>query len=302
MFPHNAMLRKLSRARLAATTGILGFWLVMTTWLVAHEVGLDGFRRPTASYRTLLDEAPVAMDSWMRILHGGRTVGFARQSLDTRERDPATHQVITQQLFLRLTLFGVPQMVTATAEVALDVWRQLQRFDVVLRAGGRVFRAHGKRSGKQIFDVSLEGVPGLSRGTVEIPDQAMLDFPMMGMMLKRMRPGDRLSWRALDPFTLKPADVRVEAERWESLTLTGRPTRALALRVTAGKNAFRAWMDAEGRMLRQETPLGWTMEICTPDEALRGIGERASEGRAEVAPEGTGLFDWLTAERGPTSR
>jgi transglutaminase-like putative cysteine protease len=31
---------------------------------------------------------------------------------------------------------------------------------------------------------------------------------------------------------------------------------------------MRSWVDSEGNLLRQETPLGWTMEACTAEEAL----------------------------------
>ena len=33
-------------------------------------------------------------------------------------------------------------------------------------------------------------------------------------------------------------------------------------------------MDREGRIVRQETPMGWTMEACAADEAIAWMGDR----------------------------
>ncbi len=287
------MFGAISRSRLVVTVAIVLFWAAMAGWLIRVEAFPQWFGRPAAGYRALLDDAPAAMDSWMQILFRDRTIGYSRFRLDTQEHDPSARYLLNHQVVLRLAILGAQHQVNGTAEAALDAWRQLQRFTLALRGGPYVFRADGRRTGKTSFEVRLDGSAGPSRLTLEIPDDVILYSPMQEVQLKRLRPGEQLRLRTLDPFSFKPSEILVEAVSWEPVAVSGRTTNALALRVTSGRVSLRAWMDAEGRVLREESPMGWVLEACTPEQALAWVASPDAGSQEEQLQEWGGLFERL---------
>ncbi|HOW97553.1 MAG TPA: hypothetical protein P5567_12335 [Kiritimatiellia bacterium] len=280
-----------SIGRPLATSVILALWAAMMLWLARAKAFPDRFGPAPAGYPDLLAEAPAAEDSWMRLIFRGRTAGYARRRIETQEHDPAAHVVISYQLVARMTVWGVAQDIRASAEASLDAWHQLQGFSLVLRAGTTVFRAEGRRAGASTFDVELSGAAGTSRLTLEIPDEAILYSPLQQLLVKRLSPGQRLNLKAMDPFSFKPSDWTVEAESWENIEIAGRPARALALRLASGPLSLRAWMDENGRILREESALGWTLEACEAAQALSWAGEGAPG--TETEQDWGGYFDWL---------
>lgn len=287
------------KKRIVVSAGIVLFWAAMTGWLVRNEAFPQRFGRSVAGYRTLLHEAPAIADSWMRIAFKDRTIGYARYRLETREHDPTAQVLISHEVVLKMTVLGTSHEVHATAEASLDAWRQLQQFSLVLRAGPHVFRADGRRTGTTLFEVHLTGSAGASRLTLDIPDDVILYSPLQELMLKRLAPGEQLRLRTIDPFSMKPADLLVEAGSWESLVLSGQATNALALRVTSGRVSLRAWMDAGGRILREESPLGWILETCEPGQALAWMGSDGTESQADLMQDWGGLFERLRTEVSP---
>jgi hypothetical protein len=287
------MLSAISRSRFIVAGAIVLFWAVMAGWLIRVEAFPQWFGRPAAGYRALLDDAPAAMDSWMRILFRDRTIGYSRFRLDTQEHDPSARYLLHHEVVLRLAILGATQQVSGTAEAALDVWRQLQRFTLALRGGPYGLRAEGHRIGKTSFEVRLDSSAGPSQLNLEIPDDVILYSPMQEFQLKRLQPGEHLRLRTLDPFSFKPSEILVEAGLWEPVAVSGRTTNALALQVTSGRVALRAWMDAEGRVLREESPLGWVLEACTPEQALAWNASPGATSQDEQLKEWGGLFERL---------
>ena len=295
------MRRSILTKRMVAVFGIVLFWAIATIWLIRHEAFPQRFGRAAAGYRVLLEDGPAAVDSWTRIMFKDRTMGYGRFRLETQEQDPSARVLLHYQIVLRLAVFGAPQEVVAWAEAALDDWRQLQRFSLALRAGAHRFRADGHRVGATSFEVRLSGSMGSSLLNLEIPEEAIFYTPLQELLIKRLAPGERLRLRTLDPFSLKPADMFVDAERWEPVVVNGRPTNALALRVTSGGVSLRAWADAEGRIQREESTMGWILERCEADQALAWLGS-APIFEAGLMKDWGGLFDLLQAEAGPGER
>lgn len=54
------------------------------------------------------------------------------------------------------------------------------------------------------------------------------------------------------------------------------PLEAVRLRSTWQGMTFDSWVNADGQVLRQETPQGWIIEACTASEALASISDEHS--------------------------
>lgn len=271
-----------SRKRRWITGGILLFWAVMSAWLIRFEAFPNWFAPEPVGYRNLLEEAPAVVDSWMHIFFLGRPIGFSNTRLDTRAEDPAARTVLTHQTVLRMNVLGQRQQVSATAAAELDAWHQLQRFTFNLSSGTYRFQAAGRRVAPSEFEVHWGIPPDAQTMRLDLPDDVILYSPLIELSLKRMQPGDQIRLKTLDPVSFRPSEITVVAEERGPVVVAGRTVDALALRVNTQGLQMRAWMDADGRLVRQETPFGWVMEAGDPETALVWLTEREEESGADL--------------------
>lgn len=255
---------------------VAAFWLGMMAWLVRYEAYPAFFARRLAGYRDLYKDGPLISDHWMKILVQGQHIGYTHSLLQLDEMDPAGRYQLHHQTVLNLMLMGRLQLVTLNATAVLDVFYILQRFTFNLHAGHYSVRLQGLRSAKDLFTVQLQSAAGQQTLRARLPEDAVLYSPMTETALKKLRPGREVRILTLDPVTLTAADMMVRAVRRELLIWQGREQMTTRLVFSLGAAEVRAWMDDEGRLLRQETPMGWVMEAATAEEAM-AVATRAGE-------------------------
>ena len=94
---------------------------------------------------------------------------------------------------------------------------------------------------------------------------------MTALALKSLRPGQELTIKTLDPLSMTSAHILVKAIRKETIQTATETVEATLLTSNYHGMELRSWVDRDGIMVRQETPLGWTIEACTPDTALDAV-------------------------------
>jgi len=109
---------------------------------------------------------------------------------------------------------------------------------------------------------------GSSTQQIEIPDDAVIYSPMNELAMSRLRPGQRMRIKTFDPITLQTATVLVEAVRDEDIFVMGESHPTTVLTMTYLGFTMRAWMSKQGRILRQETLIGWTIEATDHADAV----------------------------------
>ncbi len=256
------------RTHIWVRVSIVLFWALMMAWLVRYEAFPGWFAGSFAGYRSLLSEGPAVIDSWMKITFADRPIGYSHTQMDTRERSPAEQYVLENQTLLQLNIMGEPQRVSVTAGAVLDALYQLQRFNFVLFSRRYSARVEGRRIRERTYVVKLHTDAGTQSMRVEIPDDVVIYSPFVEMSMSRLKPGRELRVKTLDPISMSPVDVLVKAVGRETIVNQGREKETTVLAMNFQGMETRAWMDDAGQILRQETPLGWTMEATTPDEAM----------------------------------
>ena len=254
--------------RRIVTILILFLWAAATGWLLRFEVFPEYFTRSLAGYRGLLDKGPMVQDSWMKILFRGEQIGYSHSSMETDEKDPVERYVVNNQTLLVLNVMGERQTVAVTALAALDAMYDVYRFYFVLSSGPYTARIDGRRVKDNRFAVRIRTDNSVSSQRVEIPDDVVIYSPMMEMAMGQLRPGQELRIKTFDPMSMTTADVLVRALRTESIRLGAREVEATVLSMDVQGMQVESWIDADGQLLRQETPFGWSLEACSADEAL----------------------------------
>ena len=240
----------------------------MAGWLFRYEAFPGWFTRALPGYRGILPGGPVVLDSWMKILFQGKPIGYSQTQITTDEKNPAEQYKVTSKTILNINVMGEPQNITIAADASLNALYDLQRFYFLMAAERYSIRVDGRRKGRETFVARITSPAGIRHVTVKIPDDAILYSPMLELSLSRLKPGQELRVKTLDPTTLSTADVIVRAVGSEMLRVNGQEQSATVLEMDVHGMKVRAWMDSDGRMLRQDTPFGWTMEATTAEEAL----------------------------------
>jgi hypothetical protein len=269
---------------------IVVFWLCMTAWLVRFEAFPEHFTHSLEGYKSLLSRDILLMDSWMKIMFKGAPVGYTHTSMDSSESTPLIHCTINNRTDLKVRFMGESRVCTMNASVGLDSTYRLQNFSCSLGGGGFSANVNGARTSGRAFnvDIKLNGNP--YNLVVDLPDDAILYSPMTAMNMKRMKVGQEVRVPTLDPITMKKTNVIMKAVRQESLTVAGEKCETTVLSTDYHGKQFLTWIDSTGNVVKQVTPLGWTMEKCSAKEAFEAF--RDSEGGEDVLSTVTGLLSW----------
>jgi len=265
--------------RLFVKGTVFVFWAVMLAWLIRYEAFPHYFSHSLAGYRDLVSSDILIEDSWSKILFNGRPIGYSHTHEETEDSSITGRYVIENHIELCVNLMGTTRRIHAETTVRLDAAFSLQRFSFQLSSGEYSLLVKGIRWQERTFDVSVRTVGGTERLLIEIPDDVIIESPAMALALERLKPGQHLVMRVFDPAMFATASLTVRALRKEPLEIGGTNYLATVLEIDYRGAAIKAWL-ADGQMLRQETPYGWTLERCSAEEAFEAL--RAAHGGEDM--------------------
>lgn len=252
----------------------------MISWLIRFEAFPEYFTSSLAGYRSILSKDVLVMDSWMKIMFEGIPIGYSHTSSDVNEFDPAQHYMVNNEVHLRLKIMGKQQNVHLNTLVHLDAMYEIRKFSFSLSSGGYPMHINAERETERTFNVEIVTGNSTERTKIDIPNDVVLYSPMTEMSLRRLKPGRQVNIRTLNPVSMQKVNLLIRALRKEPLVLAGKEYQATVLAMEYEGMEIFTWIDSRGNILRQETPIGWTMEKCTMEEAFETI--EAPDGGKEI--------------------
>jgi hypothetical protein len=247
---------------------LIGFWAVMMAWLIRTEAFPEYFGTRSPGYRGLAHTGTLLMDRWMVIRFNTARIGYSHTVVDIDETTPDRQIVIQNETLMTLKILDSVQNVRVTSDANLDAFYHLQTFRFALVSRGYSVTLLGRRERDQTFRVIISSAGNQQTLRIEIPDDAVLYSPLTDMLLQRLQPGQTVRVRLFNPATLAVSDIPVRALRHESLQVLGTNVPTIVLEANVQGLSMTSWMDDQGNILKQETPLGWTLLACTPEEAV----------------------------------
>jgi transglutaminase superfamily protein len=275
--------------------GILAAWALSVGWLVKRE-----FFRSTGARlaEAALSVPPGAM--FYRLDLGGQQAGFASATLDTLPDSIRVEDV----LVLDVPALGRLNRTTARSVAVLTRALRLVRVAATFDGDFGPFTAHAEVRGDTMLRVAI--VSGADSqvtrialtGPITLPSLLPLRIAFGG----ELRPGREYTAREFDPLLLaaRTVTVRVAAESTlvvadsadlDSTTMAWVPVHfdtVRAFRIDQGVNGavISTWIDAQGRLVRARTPVGFTLERSAFEIAYENFRRRdtARVARATAAP------------------
>jgi transglutaminase-like putative cysteine protease len=270
---------------------ILVAWAASLGWLVRRE-----FFRSTGARlaEAALSVPPGAV--YYRLAVGSQQVGLASTTIDTLEHAIRVTDVLALDVAALGRLHRTSAMSRATVSRALRLESVDTRFDGDL---GR-FAAHAVVSGDSLLTMTLQSGNWAETSRVPLARAIVLPslLPLRLAFGGELKPGRAYTVPIFDPLLLSAREVtvRVVAEStlvvsdsaaYDSTTMAWvaahfDTVRAFGIEAPDG----RAWIDAQGRVVRAETPSGFTMERAAFETAYENFRKRDTVrlARASAAP------------------
>lgn len=252
-------------------TVIIVLWIASMGALLRYEAYPEWFTRTIPGYKGLISDTLLARESWSRILIDDTPAGYSHTTLGVNDDTVANLLEISNRLHLRIRLAGEERRLLSQTDITLDRDFRLVTFSTSVSTGPLGVSAKGRQLPDGLFEVTLSTGGATSVRTIAIPPDTMLYAPGQELALRNLRPGTRLTLKTLNPLTLQATAIMIEAVERETITLDGQTLPVTRL-VSAWQGiSLQSWVDDDGLVVRQETPLGWIIEACTPEAALAAV-------------------------------
>ncbi len=248
-------------------------WIIIAGLYIRYEAYPVWFTRTLPGYRGLLPDDLLARESWAKILVENQPAGYVHTIFTMDDDEPEPVLEITTRMQMRVQILQSVQTIRVFSEIFLDQDYEPQRFHLSTSAGDFSLRVQGEHMGNRQFAITTTTGSSTSTRTITLPRDVVFYSPVYELAIQQLRPGRSLAIRTLDPLTLQTTTVVISAGNREMITLAGRQVRALPLETNWQGLTLRSWINDAGIVLRQETPLGWTMETATQEEALQAVSD-----------------------------
>lgn len=255
---------------------ILAIWAGTTAWFIRFEAFPGYFTHSLSGYRDIIPRGVVVKDSWMKLLLKNTPVGYSHSRIESDDNNVSSRYRMENLLLLNLNLMGMKESITVSTDVRLDVLYHLTSFRMAALSRHSSTIVHGRRRAGDTFDVTVDAGGSKDRRSIRIPDDVVVYSPGMDLAMSRMKPGDTMMTRTLEPLTLSPAPVTIRAMPRETIAFRGRQTNVAVFAVEYMGSSSRSWVGGDGTILRAETLLrDLVVEACEAEEAMAAVSTGA---------------------------
>lgn len=254
-------------------SGILLFWVVMAMLLVRRTTFRPAPPSPPPPPLTALATQPLSQngeESWMGIYHQQVKIGyFHRRLLPT-----PTGYRWEEQSRMRLRVLETFQTVHTDVQATMDRQYALQSLQLYLQGSGTTFRVSGSVTSQddgQAFQGQMTS--GDTTTPLTFPLRAPLYLPGTTSMALRnleLQPGAEHRFAIFNPLSMRTDTVTITALGLETLHLHGHAVQTSKVAERFGGTTVHAWLDAEGKVVKEEATLGLVLLRETREQALGG--------------------------------
>ena len=247
------------------------FWFLAMLAFVRYEAFPELFTKTLRGYRSVLPETILIQDSWSRILINDMPAGYSHTSMNVEDNNDTQNIEISNRIHIKIAIMGHPLNLSIRSTLVLNPQYDLINFRSSVDSKEISLLASGRRTEDRIYEITTEIGGNKSKRNIEIPKDVLLYSPMNTLAMRKLRPGQSIAIKTLDPLSMTPTRIIVKATKKEMIQHNQESVKATRLISTYQGMQMSSWIDKQGIILRQETPMGWVIENCTSEEAINSI-------------------------------
>jgi hypothetical protein len=241
------------------SVGIVCCWIALVAALVQRT------RSPAPLTNVTTDAPPpTAGEDWMGVYQRDQKVGYTHHSLFP----DGDGFGFSDETLLRLTLMDVPQTVRTRMHGRLGADYRLRHVDFELSSGAANLRAHGVVDGG-VLKLTLEAGRDTSEQVLPLTEPVYLPSSLRASLRgEALQPGKQVEALVFDPTTLKNDRMRVSIGNREPVPYTEGSLEGWRIEEEFHALKTTAWIDAAGKILREEGPLGLVLVSQSAEQAV----------------------------------
>ncbi len=253
---------------------ILLFWIVAMLALLRYEAFPELFTNTLRGYRSVLPETVLIQDNWSRIIINGVPAGYSHTNMSVE--DEKQNIEIMNRTRINIAVMGQPLNLSIRSTLLLDPQYNLITFESSVYTKAISLQVNGKHIKERQYEITTTIGDTKTSQSIQIPKDALLYSPMHTLALRKLRPGQSIAIKTLDPLSMRSTRIIVKAVKKEQIQHNHNTIEATLLTSTYQGMQLRSWIDKNGTVLRQETPMGWVIENCNSEEALAAISSNTT--------------------------
>lgn len=265
----------------ALAISLILFWLVMVGLLIKRSYFPQKSAYEAADHRSTPPEqiqattAPSSQVEWLGVYFKGNKIGYAFRSL----KKIAQGYHLKEVAELKMKFMEAPRQVNLITAAEVDRRFSLKSFQFKMSSQDTQLTVEGK-----VRDKTME--LSIISGKEVRHQQLLLDqVPQLPVNLpwylagKEMKVGNSYQMTFFDPSTLSNDTLTLKILQKEKIDIAGKLAEAYKIEQSVkGKDlAHHAWISSDGRLLKEEAPLGITLIQETKEKALEALPEEGAQ-------------------------
>ncbi|TET82878.1 transglutaminase domain-containing protein [candidate division TA06 bacterium] len=189
---------------------------------------------------------------WMSIYLSGNKIGYTMSI--TRETDTG-YQAI-ESSYMRFGLLGTDQDVKTFVRAQCDRNYAVESFSFEIRSKHQSLRAEGKVVGNSM-EVKLISQGEIQSLEFDLPEGTYLPFSVAPLIeQKKLKEGDSIAITVFDPSAFQPTKMWIKHLGSQQIKHRGEFLETTHMALTFFGTRMEMWADDNGKVLRQEGPMG----------------------------------------------
>jgi hypothetical protein len=243
--------------------GIILFWLTMVALLIQRNLPESPpFPSAVPPSATLL----TAEEEWMGIYHHEQKVGYLQRHLSPTD----TGYTWEEQWRMRLRVLDTPQTIHTEVRANTDHQYALTSFSFRLLSSGVTFQVSGAVEAGTLRGQMMSGgetspFSFLLHEPIYLP--ATTQMALRGAILQS---GEERRFTIFNPLSLRTETISITALGAETLSLKGEQRTVMKVAERMAGTTVHAWLDQDGKVLKEEASLGLVLLRESQEDALGG--------------------------------
>ncbi len=230
---------------------IVAFWIIMMGRLVekVYFHPAEEYLEPEAIGSE--DRIPLG-ERWMGIYFKGTKIGYAHETIQGQEHGYS----IKERVSMKLMIMGQSQKVDMVTECMADRKFNLQYFNFDLLTGSTQIKIDGQVVGKKLV-LKVHSGGRVTERVVSFEYIPFLANNLRPFLIQRgLEPDRRYRVSIFDPSTMSLNKVNLTVMGKEKITLGDSDLWANRLKLSYRGIGVNIWLDDEGSVLKEESPMG----------------------------------------------
>lgn len=249
---------------------IFFFWLFMMGWLVRRTYTGS---LPTFFPSMISGQLGESDEEWMGIYYKKRKIGYVVSSVIMEKKGYR----LAERSYLKLKVMGEDRDVTTITNALAGVDFTLKSFDFQLKSGLIQFDLRGEIKDKEL-SLQIDSAGSRSEKTIHLKETPRLALGLDKYLVREgLKIGKEFLIPLFEPSSMSNRAMVVKVLGEDELVLEGKNLWTYKLQETFLGLETTSWITSEGRIVREESPLGFVSLSQSREDALTKGWEEGEE-------------------------